>query len=208
MAQPISDRVDRDGHRRALRRGGQGVRRRPRPAQKADEIARVAAGVAGATDIRVERITGPAIPVGRDRPRRDRPPRPQRVGRERRDRGGHRRQKATGYSRASAASPRWCACRRASATTSRRSATCWWNPGGVQVALENLANIRIVDGPAQISRKGQAPRGGGDQREGPRPGRLRGRAAEDHRRQVELPGRAITSSGAASSRTWSGRWAT
>jgi cobalt-zinc-cadmium resistance protein CzcA len=49
----------RDGHRRALGRGREGVRRRPRPAQAEGRRDRPRGGRRGrATDIRVERITG------------------------------------------------------------------------------------------------------------------------------------------------------
>ena len=80
-------------------------------------------------------------------------------------------------------------------------------PGGVQVALENLATSAWPTARRRFPRAAKRQGGGGDQREGPRPGGFVAELQKDGGGQVELK-EGYYPSGAASSRTWSGRWAT
>jgi cobalt-zinc-cadmium resistance protein CzcA len=78
-------------------------------------------------------------------------------------------------------------------------------PGGAAVRLADVADIKVVDGPAQISREMGKRRIVGMNVKGRD---LGGFVAELQKKvdQVKLPA-AITSNGAASSRTCSARWA-
>lgn len=155
MAQPISDRVDEmvTGVRSdvAVKVFGDDL---DLLKKKADEIARVASSVAGATDIRVERITGQQyLSVEIDRVAIAR------HGLNVSDVndvieaaiGGKQATEVYEGERRFASVVRLPESFRDNV---EKIGNVLVNaPGGVQVALENLANIRIVDGPAQISRE-------------------------------------------------------
>jgi cobalt-zinc-cadmium resistance protein CzcA len=182
MAQPISDRVDEmvTGVRSdvAVKVFGDDL---DLLREKADEIARVARRRGRGHRHPRRAHHRPAVPVGRDRPRAHRPPRPQRVGRERRDRGGHRRQ----------AGHRGLRGRTPLPSVVRLPESFRDNVEKIGNMLVNARRRRAggAGKPGQhphrrrpgadLPRARQAPHRGGDQREGPRPGRLRGRAAED-----------------------------
>ena len=155
MAQPISDRVDEmvTGVRSdvAVKVFGDDL---DLLKKKADEIARVAASVAGATDIRVERITGQQyLSVEIDRAAIAR------HGLNVSDVndvieaaiGGKQATEVYEGERRFASVVRLPESFRDNV---EKIGNILVNaPGGVQVALENLAHIHIVDGPAQISRE-------------------------------------------------------
>ena len=155
MAQPISDRVDEmvTGVRSdvAVKVFGDDLALLK---QKADEIARVAAGVPGAIDIRVERVTGQqylSIEIDRAAIARH--------GLNVSDVndvieaaiGGKQATEVYEGERRFASVVRLPESFRDNVEKIGKVLVS--APGGVQVALENLANIRIVDGPAQISRE-------------------------------------------------------
>jgi len=155
MAQPISDRVDEmvTGVRSdvAVKVFGDDLGLLKK---KAEEIARVAAGITGATDIRVERVTGQqylSIEIDRSAIARH--------GLNVSDVndvieaaiGGKQATEVYEGERRFASVVRLPESFRDNV---EKIGNVLVNaPGGVQVALENLAHIHIVDGPAQISRE-------------------------------------------------------
>jgi heavy metal efflux system protein len=155
MAQPISDRVDEmvTGVRSdvAVKVFGDDL---DVLKKKADEIARVAAGVTGATDIRVERVTGQqylSIEIDRAAIARH--------GLNVSDVndvieaaiGGKQATEIYEGERRFASVVRLPESYR---NNIEKIGNILVNaPGGVQVALENLATIEVVDGPAQVSRE-------------------------------------------------------
>jgi heavy metal efflux system protein len=155
MAQPISDRVDEmvTGVRSdvAVKVFGDDL---DVLKKKADEIARVAASVTGATDIRVERVTGQqylSIEIDRAAIARH--------GLNVSDVndvieaaiGGKQATEIYEGERRFASVVRLPESYR---NNIEKIGNILVNaPGGVQVALENLATIEVVDGPAQVSRE-------------------------------------------------------
>ena len=155
MAQPISDRVDEmvTGVRSdvAVKVFGDDLELLKK---KAEEIARVASGITGATDIRVERVTGQqylSIEIDRSAIARH--------GLNVSDVndvieaaiGGKQATEVYEGERRFASVVRLPESFRDNV---EKIGNILVNaPGGVQVALENLAHIHIVDGPAQISRE-------------------------------------------------------
>jgi len=155
MAQPISDRVDEmvTGVRSdvAVKIFGDDL---PTLKAKADEIARVAAGVRGMRDFRVERVTGQQyLTIAIDRQAIAR------VGLNASDvhdaiemaLGGKRATEIYEGERRFAAVVRLPEQLRDSVAEIRRLTLT--APGGAIVPLESLAKIAVVDGPAQISRE-------------------------------------------------------
>ncbi|MBI5919045.1 MAG: efflux RND transporter permease subunit [Nitrosomonadales bacterium] len=155
MAQPISDRVDEmvTGVRSdvAIKLFGDDL---DLLKQKADAIAKVAATVQGAQDLRVERVTGQqylSIEVDRQAIAR--------YGLNVADVhdvietaiGGKQATEIYEGERRFSAVVRLPLAFRDDVATIRSLLVS--SPNGAQVALENLANIRVVDGPAQISRE-------------------------------------------------------
>lgn len=156
MAQPISDRVDEmvTGVRSdvAIKLFGDDLEVLK---QKADAISRVAATIQGARDLRVERITGQqylSIEVDRQAIAR--------YGLNVADVhdvietaiGGKQATEIYEGERRFGAVIRLPRAFRDDVSTIRSLQVT--SPNGAQVALENLAHIQVLDGPAQISREG------------------------------------------------------
>jgi cobalt-zinc-cadmium resistance protein CzcA len=155
MAQPISDRVDEmvTGVRAdiAVKIFGDDLATLK---QKADEIARIAAGVRGVGDFRVDRITGQQyLTIAIDRAAIAR------LGLNASDVldavemaiGGKRATEIYEGERRFAAVVRLPEAARDSVAEIRRLTLS--SPRGVIVPLESLAKIQVVDGPAQINRE-------------------------------------------------------
>ena len=155
MAQPISDRVDEmvTGVRSdvAVKVFGDDL---DLLKKKAEEIARVAGGIAGATDIRVERVSGQQyLSIEIDRVAIAR------YGLNVSDVndvieasiGGRQATEVYEGERRFASVVRLPSSFRDKVEKIGNILVS--APGGVQVALENLAHISVVDGPAQISRE-------------------------------------------------------
>ncbi|MGA8056457.1 MAG: efflux RND transporter permease subunit, partial [Burkholderiales bacterium] len=155
MAQPISDRIDEmvTGVRAdvAVKVFGDDL---AVIKQKADEIARVASGIRGVRDFRVERVTGQqylAVTIDRQAIAR--------VGLNVSDVqdvietavGGKKATEVFEGERRFAAVVRLPEHFRDSIEDVRKILLT--SPNGAQVTLENLAKIEVLDGPAQISRE-------------------------------------------------------
>ncbi|WP_079434733.1 efflux RND transporter permease subunit [Zoogloea sp. LCSB751] len=155
MAQPISDRVDEmvTGVRSdvAIKVFGDDL---DELKQKAEEIARVAGGITGSEDIRVERVTGQQyLSIEIDR---------QAIARHGLNVsdvndtieaaiGGKQATEVYEGERRFASVVRLPESFRDN--VEKIGDILLSTPGGAQVALENLATIRVADGPAQISRE-------------------------------------------------------
>jgi cobalt-zinc-cadmium resistance protein CzcA len=155
MAQPISDRVDEmvTGVRSdvAIKVFGDDL---DELKKKAEEIARVAGGIAGSEDIRVERVTGQQyLSIEIDR---------QAIARHGLNVsdvndtieaavGGKQATEVYEGERRFASVVRLPESFRDN--VEKIGDILISTPGGAQVALENLASIRVADGPAQISRE-------------------------------------------------------
>jgi len=194
MAQPISDRVDEmvSGVRSdvAVKVFGDDL---DKLRELAGEIARVAGGIQGSQDIRIERISGQqylSIEIDRQAIAR--------YGLNASDIhdiieiaiGGKRATDIFEGERRFAAAVRLPEEFRDNVQAIRQLLVA--TPNGAQVPLQSVARIEGHRRPrADQPRNGQAPRGGDDQREGPRPWRLCRRTAAGRGCQGQAAGRLL-----------------
>jgi cobalt-zinc-cadmium resistance protein CzcA len=142
----------RNGDRRAFGHRREGVRRRSRRAEaKAEEIARVARGMQGAEDLRIEKVSGQqylSIDIDRQAMARW----PQRGRCERLIETAIGGKAATEIFEGERRFPAVVRLPAEFATISRHRQPAD-HPGGAQARLADVAHIAVVDGPAQISRE-------------------------------------------------------
>ena len=155
MSQPISDRVDEmvSGVRAdvAVMVYGEDL---DVLVQKANAIAKLATGIQGTQDTRVDRVGGQQYLTITIEPQRHRALRPECCRRERRDRKqpspANPQRRFTKEKSASTAS---CVCPRNSATAWKTFAQLLISsPDGPRIPLSELASVKVVEGPALINR--------------------------------------------------------